>query len=40
MDTVFELLLWLTAILGIFAGLAALAELCEWAEDWIERRRG
>ena len=40
MDTLFELLLWLTAIVGTFAVLAALAELCEWACEWIERRRG
>lgn len=38
MDTLFELLFWLTAIVGTLAILAALSELCEWVEDkW---RRG
>ena len=36
MDTLFELLLWLTAIVGTLATLACLAELCEWAEWWID----
>ena len=36
MDTFFELLLWLTAIVGMLAILACLAELCEWAERWID----
>ena len=39
-----EALFWTLAIIGgataIFAVLAGLAELCEWAEDFIERRRG
>lgn len=40
MDTIFELLVWGVAIVGTLAVLAALSELCEWAEDFIERRRG
>ena len=40
MDTLFELLLWMTAIVGTLAILAGLAELCEWFENWNERRRG
>lgn len=37
MDTFFELLLWMTAIVGTLAILAALAEVCEWFCDWRRR---
>ena len=40
MDTLLELLLWLTAIVGTLAALAMLAELCELIETWMKRRRG
>ena len=33
MDVFFELLLWLTAIVGTLAVLAGMAELCEWLCD-------
>ena len=40
MEIFFKILLWLTAIVGTLAILAALAELFEWFEDKIGRRRG
>ena len=40
METFFQVLLWVTGIVGTLAILAALAELCEWFESWNERRRG
>ena len=39
MSDLFELLLWLTGILGIFTVLAATAELCEWMADWADRSK-